>query len=88
MRFHVSSSSIESAMAGNSTTRPPIAYIPMPASTVASSAILIRATRMPRIITSFIDHGCMWWLQRIISPTQSGAGGRRIAASTVSMKAR
>src|SRR4030095_4178734 len=40
-------------IAAKSTTTAPIAYMPIPASTVARSAILIRATRMPRIITSF-----------------------------------
>ena len=37
-------------------TSAPVANMPMPASTVASSAILISATRMPSIITSSIDH--------------------------------
>src|SRR5262249_37759573 len=60
MLCHASRLSIESPMAGNRMTSAPIAYMPMPASTVASSAILISETRIPRIITSFIAHGCMW----------------------------
>ena len=43
-------------IAGKSTISAPTAYMPMPASTVASSAILMSATRMPSIITSSIDH--------------------------------
>ena len=72
-------------IAAKSTTRVPIAYIPMPGSTVASSAILISATRMPSSITSFIDQGRMAWAPRSISPTHCGAGGRRTARRTVSM---
>ena len=49
----------------------------MPASTVASSAILINATRMPSSMTSSIDHTWKWPTQRSISPPQNGAGERR-----------
>ena len=72
-------------IAAKSTTSAPIAYSAIPGSTVASSAILIRATRMPRIITSFIDQGLMACPQRSISPTHCGAGGRLTARSTVSI---
>ncbi len=44
------------AIAGISSINAPTAYMPMPASTVASSAILTSATRMPSIMTSSIDH--------------------------------
>src|SRR5215831_4312905 len=54
-----SSASKVMPMAVRNTTRAPTAYMPMPGSTRASSAILISAMRMPRIITSTIDHGCM-----------------------------
>src|SRR5215470_7657516 len=81
-----SSASKVMPIAVRSTTRAPTAYIPMPGSTRASSAILIRAMRMPRIITSTMDHGCMKEAQRSSSPTHLGAGGRRTASSTVSMK--
>src|SRR5258705_10089475 len=74
-------------MAGSRITRRPTAYIPVPGVTVASSAIFTRATRMPSIITSPIDHGFMKSAQRSNSATQWGAGGRRTARSTVSMNA-
>ena len=61
------------------------AYMPMPASTEATSAILISATMMPSIITSSIDHISKWWAQRSISPTQCGGGVRRAASSRISM---
>src|SRR5215469_16904916 len=73
-------------IAVRSTTSAPTAYIPMPGSTRASSAILIRAMRMPRIITSTMDHGCMKAAQRRSSPTHLRAGGRRTASRTVSRK--
>src|SRR5262249_37613939 len=73
-------------IAVSSTTSAPTAYMPMPGSTRASSAILISAMRMPRIITSTMDHGCMKEAQRSSSPTHLGAGGRRTASSTVSRK--
>ena len=72
-------------IAAKSTTSAPTAYIAGPGTTEASSAILISATRMPRIITSFIDHGSMACPHRSISPTQCGAGGRLTASRTVSM---
>ena len=72
-------------MAGKSTTSTPTAYMPTPGSTLASSAILINATRMPSSMTSYIDHGCMCSPQRSASPTQCGAGGRRAAVRTASM---
>src|SRR5215813_10935976 len=73
-------------IAVRSTTSAPTAYIPMPGSTRASSAILINAMRMPKIITSTMDHGCMKAAQRRSSPIHRGAGGRRTASSTVSRK--
>src|SRR5262249_4014952 len=63
-RFQSSAGSDVIATAARSTIRPPNAYIPMPGSTVASWAILMSATRMPRIITSVIDHGCTDSTQR------------------------
>src|SRR5499433_265451 len=78
-----SSASKVMPMAVRNTTRAPTAYMPMPGSTRDSSAILISAMRMPRIITSTIDHGCMKEAQRSSSPTHLGAGGRRTASSTV-----
>jgi hypothetical protein len=75
-------------IAGKSSTSAPTAYIPTPASTVASSAILISATRMPSSITSFIDQGRIDSAQRNISPTQCGAGGRLTASNTVNRKRR
>src|SRR4249920_161378 len=78
-RFHTSRGWKVTMIAANRTISPPTAYKPMPGSTVASSAILIRATRMPSIITSLIDQGCMECAQRNISPTQCGAGGRLAA---------
>src|SRR5215467_12532079 len=86
MRFRASPGSNVSPMAAKKTTSAPTAYIPMPGSTRASSAILISATRMPRIITSTMDHGCMKAAQRSSLPTHLGAGGRRTASSTVSRK--
>src|SRR5215467_7086554 len=86
IRRQTSSASKVMPIAVRSTTRAPTAYIPMPGSTRASSAILIRAIRMPRIITSTMDHGCMKEAQRSSSPTHLGAGGRRTASSTVSRK--
>jgi hypothetical protein len=59
----------------------------MPGDTEASSAIFTRATRMPSIITSLIDHGFMTSAQRSSSPTHKGAGGRLAARSTMSMNA-
>src|SRR5215831_2762667 len=85
-RRQTSSASKVIPIAVRSTTRTATAYIPMPGSTRASSAILINAMRMPRIITSTIDHGCMKAAQRSSSPTHLGAGGRRTASSTVSRK--
>ena len=73
---------------GMSTISAKTAYMPIPASTVASSAILISATRMPSIITSSIDHISKWWAQRSISPTQCGGGVRRAAISRISMNER
>jgi len=73
-------------IAANRKISAPTAYMPMPGSTVASSAILISATRIPSIITSLIDQGCMDSAQRSISPTQCGAGGRLTPIKTVSMK--
>src|SRR5262245_3867479 len=87
-RFQISSGSKVIMIAVRSGTSPPTAYIPMPGSTVASSAILISATRMPRIITSFIDQGCMAAAQRSISPTHWGGVGRLAASKTVSMNMR
>src|SRR5215813_12529487 len=84
IRRQTSSASKVIPIAVRSTTRTATAYIPMPGSTRASSAILIKAMRMPRIITSTIDHGCMKAAQRSSSPTHLGAGGRRTASSTVS----
>ena len=60
----------------------------MPGMTCASAAILVSATRMPSIITSFIDQGCMNSAQRSSSPTQCGAGGRLTASSRASMQSR
>ena len=73
--------------AESSAMNAPAAYMPMPGRTVASSAILTSATRMPSIITSVIDQGCIQWAERSISPTQRGAGGRRTAISTTSRNA-
>ena len=64
------------------------AYMPIPVSTEATSAILISATMMPSIITSSIDHISKWWAQRSISATQCGGGVRRAASSRISMKRR
>src|SRR5215472_5272208 len=86
IRRQISSASKVIPIAVRSTTRAPTAYIAMPGSTRASSAILISAMRMPRIITSTMDHGCMKAAQRSSPPTHLGAGGRRTASSTVSMK--
>src|SRR5215831_5582825 len=86
IRRQISSASKVIPIAVRSTTRAPTAYIPMPGSTRASSAILISAIRMPRIITSTMDHGCMKEAQRSNSPTHLGAGGRRTASRTVSRK--
>src|SRR5262252_6098124 len=86
IRRQISSASKVIPIAVRSTTRAPTAYIPMPGSTRASSAILISAMRMPRIITSTMDHGCMKAAQRSSPPTHLGAGGRRTASSTVSRK--
>ncbi len=72
-------------IAAKSITSAPIAYIPMPGVTVASSAILMRATRMPSSITSFIDQGRIAWAPRSISPIHLGAGGRRTATRIVIM---
>jgi hypothetical protein len=73
-------------IAGNSSINTPTANMPMPASTLARSAILISATRMPSIITSVIAQGRERSAQRSMSPTQLGAGGRRTASSTINRK--
>src|SRR5208282_5500578 len=75
-------------IAGMRSTSPPTAYMPIPGSTVASSAILISATSMPSNMTSSIDHVLKCSTQRSISLIQNGAGERRDASSRVSMKAR
>src|SRR5438552_15616160 len=79
MRFQASRGSNVMEIAARRTTSAPTAYIPIPTPTDASSAILIKATRMPRIITSPIDQGCIELPQRSSSPTQCGAGGRLTA---------
>ena len=66
----------------------PNAYMPMPGSTVASSAIFTSATRMPSITTSSIDQTSRCASQRSISPAQRGIGERRAASSSVIMNAR
>src|SRR5207342_2789803 len=64
------------------------AYMPMPVSTDATSAILISATMMPSIITSSIDQFSKWCAQRSISATQNGGGVRLAATMRTSMKSR
>src|SRR5262245_20184837 len=85
IRFQASRGSTVIEIAVSSTISAPTAYMPIPASTVASSAILISATRMPRIITSIMDQGRAAFPQRSSSPTHAGAGGRLTARRTVSM---
>src|SRR5262245_5127335 len=84
-RFQSSAGSKVAPIAASRTIITPTAYIPTPGSTVANSAILISATRMPRIMTSLIDHGCTDVAQGSSLPTQRGAGGRRPAIRIASM---
>src|ERR1019366_7809344 len=72
-------------MAGISRITAPNAYIPIPGSTVASSAILTNATRMPSITTSSIDHTCRCPTQRNISAAHGGTEGSRTAINNTNM---